>query len=92
MPCGATARSKSAGATEIYRIDSPPLTAHIQSTMRMGEHESNSVLDVGFTEEAGAFMQRLEGRFRHSADRESGPLRIMYGERNGVQIADQAAR
>jgi GH15 family glucan-1,4-alpha-glucosidase len=36
-------------------------------------------LRLGFTEEAGAFMQWLEGRFRHAADCESGPLQIMYG-------------
>jgi hypothetical protein len=28
---------------------------------------------------AGAFMNWLEGRFRHASDRESGPLLIMYG-------------
>jgi hypothetical protein len=38
-----------------------------------------ALLRLGFTEEAGAFMQWLERRFRHAADRESGPLQIMYG-------------
>jgi GH15 family glucan-1,4-alpha-glucosidase len=38
-----------------------------------------ALLRLGFTEEAGAFMQWLEGRFRFAADRESGPLQIMYG-------------
>ena len=38
-----------------------------------------ALLRLGFTEEAGAFMEWLEGRFRHAADRESGPLQIMYG-------------
>jgi GH15 family glucan-1,4-alpha-glucosidase len=38
-----------------------------------------ALLRLGFTEEAEAFMQWLEGRFRHAADRESGPLQIMYG-------------
>ena len=38
-----------------------------------------ALLRLGFTEEAGAFMSWLEGRFRHAADRESGPLQIMYG-------------
>jgi GH15 family glucan-1,4-alpha-glucosidase len=38
-----------------------------------------ALLRLGFTDEAGAFMQWLEGRFRHAADRESGPLQIMYG-------------
>src|SRR6266511_6052594 len=37
------------------------------------------LLRLGFTEEAGAFMEWLVGRFRHAADRESGPLQIMYG-------------
>jgi GH15 family glucan-1,4-alpha-glucosidase len=38
-----------------------------------------ALLRLGFTDEAGAFMQWLEGRFRHAADRDSGPLQIMYG-------------
>jgi GH15 family glucan-1,4-alpha-glucosidase len=38
-----------------------------------------ALLRLGFTDEADAFMQWLEGRFRHAADRESGPLQIMYG-------------
>jgi GH15 family glucan-1,4-alpha-glucosidase len=38
-----------------------------------------ALLRLGFTEEAGAFMQWLEGRVRHAGDRESGPLQIMYG-------------
>ena len=33
-----------------------------------------ALLRLGFTEEAGAFMEWLVGRFRHEADRESGPL------------------
>ena len=37
-----------------------------------------ALLRLGFTEEAGAFMNWLQGRFRY-ADRESGPLQIMYG-------------
>jgi GH15 family glucan-1,4-alpha-glucosidase len=37
-----------------------------------------ALLRLGFTEEAGAFMGWLQGRFRY-ADRESGPLQIMYG-------------
>ena len=36
-------------------------------------------LRLGFTEEAAAFMGWLEGRFRGAADRESGPLQVMYG-------------
>jgi len=38
-----------------------------------------ALLRLGFDEEAGAFMQWLEGRFRHAADRGSGPLQVMYG-------------
>jgi GH15 family glucan-1,4-alpha-glucosidase len=38
-----------------------------------------ALLRLGFTQEAGAFMQWLERRFRHAADRESGPLQVMYG-------------
>ena len=38
-----------------------------------------ALLRLGFTEEATAFMAWLVGRFRHAADRESGPLQIMYG-------------
>ncbi|HEX3245546.1 MAG TPA: glycoside hydrolase family 15 protein, partial [Chloroflexota bacterium] len=38
-----------------------------------------ALLRLGFTEEAGAFMNWLEGRFRYAADRKSGPLQIMYG-------------
>ena len=38
-----------------------------------------ALLRLGFTDEATAFMQWLEGRFRERADRESGPLQIMYG-------------
>jgi GH15 family glucan-1,4-alpha-glucosidase len=37
------------------------------------------LLRLGFTEEAGAFMQWLEQRLRHTGERESGPLQIMYG-------------
>jgi GH15 family glucan-1,4-alpha-glucosidase len=38
-----------------------------------------ALLRLGFTEEAGAYMQWLERRFRHPAGRESGPLQIMHG-------------
>ena len=38
-----------------------------------------ALLRLGFTEEAGRFMQWLEGRFRNGTGRESGPLQIMYG-------------
>ncbi|MET0758386.1 MAG: glycoside hydrolase family 15 protein [Mycobacterium sp.] len=38
-----------------------------------------ALLRLGFTEEAGAFMNWLAGRFRQTADRETGPLQVMYG-------------
>ena len=37
-----------------------------------------ALLRLGFTDEAGAFLNWLQGRFRY-ADRESGPLQVMYG-------------
>jgi choline dehydrogenase-like flavoprotein len=36
---------RKAGATEIYRMNWPPLILHVQSTMRMGLDPTNSVLD-----------------------------------------------
>lgn len=36
---------RAAGAKRILRLDWPPLILHVQSTMRMGQDESNSVLD-----------------------------------------------
>ena len=36
---------KAAGAKEVYRLGAPPLLVHIHSSMRMGERESDSVLD-----------------------------------------------
>jgi GH15 family glucan-1,4-alpha-glucosidase len=47
--------------------------------MRDAAFSLYALLRLGFTEEAGAFMGWLEGRFRDGADRESGPLQIMYG-------------
>jgi GH15 family glucan-1,4-alpha-glucosidase len=47
--------------------------------MRDAAFSLYALLRLGFTEEAGAFMQYLEGRIRLGADRESGPLQIMYG-------------
>ena len=38
-----------------------------------------ALLTLGFTDEAGAFMNWLVGRFRYASGRESGPLQIMYG-------------
>jgi choline dehydrogenase-like flavoprotein len=45
-----------AGATEIYRINWPPLILHVQSTMRMGLDHTNSVLDTGCE---ARFVKRL---------------------------------
>ncbi|HEY0485692.1 MAG TPA: GMC family oxidoreductase N-terminal domain-containing protein [Mycobacteriales bacterium] len=36
---------RGAGATTVYRIDWAPLILHVQSTMRMGESDRDSVLD-----------------------------------------------
>jgi choline dehydrogenase-like flavoprotein len=36
---------RAAGATEVMRLDWPPLILHVQSTMRMGADPANSVLD-----------------------------------------------
>jgi GH15 family glucan-1,4-alpha-glucosidase len=47
--------------------------------MRDAAFSLYALLRLGFTEEAAAFMQWLEGRFHYAADRESGPLQIMYG-------------
>ena len=38
-----------------------------------------ALLRLGFTEEAGAFMEWLSERFATAADRRVGPLQIMYG-------------
>jgi choline dehydrogenase-like flavoprotein len=37
---------RAAGATAVYRLNFPPWLFHINSTMRMGEDESTSVLDA----------------------------------------------
>src|SRR3954447_20245631 len=36
---------RAAGAKQIFRLDWPPLILHVQSTMRMGSSEDDSVLD-----------------------------------------------
>ena len=36
---------RAAGATEVIRLGWPPLILHVQSTMRMGQSQDNSVLD-----------------------------------------------
>lgn len=42
----ATAILRQAGATKVYRLDWPPLILHVQSTMRMGTSDADSVLDA----------------------------------------------
>ncbi|GAA1626492.1 GMC family oxidoreductase [Kribbella alba] len=37
---------RGAGAKKVYRVDWAPLILHVQSSMRMGESEQNSVLDA----------------------------------------------
>jgi len=37
---------RGAGATKVIRLDWPPLILHVQSTMRMGVSEADSVLDA----------------------------------------------
>lgn len=41
----AAALLRAAGATRVCRIDWPPLILHVQSTMRMGQSDADSVLD-----------------------------------------------
>jgi GH15 family glucan-1,4-alpha-glucosidase len=48
-----------------------------------------ALLRLGFTDEAEAFMQWLTGRFRHAADRDSGPLQIMYGIDGREELPEQ---
>jgi choline dehydrogenase-like flavoprotein len=36
---------RAAGARKVVRLDWPPLILHVQSTMRMGHRQSDSVLD-----------------------------------------------
>jgi GH15 family glucan-1,4-alpha-glucosidase len=38
-----------------------------------------ALLRLGFIDEAGAFLAWLQARIRQAAERESGPLQIMYG-------------
>jgi hypothetical protein len=42
----AAALLRAAGATRVHRMDWPPLILHVQSTMRMGSSETDSVLDA----------------------------------------------
>ncbi|HEY4938123.1 MAG TPA: GMC oxidoreductase [Actinomycetota bacterium] len=47
---------RAGGATEVHHIDWPPLILHVQSTMRMGLDESDSVLGVNAE---ARFVKRL---------------------------------
>jgi choline dehydrogenase-like flavoprotein len=42
----AAALLRGAGARKVYRLDWPDLILHVQSTMRMGQSEADSVLDA----------------------------------------------
>jgi GH15 family glucan-1,4-alpha-glucosidase len=57
--------------------------------MRDAAFSVYGLLRLGFTEEAGAFMQWLEARFRHAAHCESGPLQIMYGIDGRADLPEQ---
>jgi GH15 family glucan-1,4-alpha-glucosidase len=57
--------------------------------MRDAAFSLYGLLRLGFTDEAGAFMQWLEARFRHAADCESGPLQIMYGIDGREDLSEQ---
>jgi len=57
--------------------------------MRDAAFSVYGLLWLGFTEEAGTFMQWLEARFRHAADCESGPLQIMYGIDGRADLPEQ---
>jgi hypothetical protein len=57
--------------------------------MRDAAFSLYALLRLGFTEEAGAFMDWLEGRFRYAADRQSGPLQIMYGIDGREDLAEE---
>jgi GH15 family glucan-1,4-alpha-glucosidase len=57
--------------------------------MRDAAFSLYALLRLGFTEEAGAFMTWLEGRFRNAPDRESGPLQIMYGIDGREDLAEE---
>ena len=47
--------------------------------MRDAAFSLYALLRLGFTDEAGAFLEWLQARIRQAAERESGPLQIMYG-------------
>jgi GH15 family glucan-1,4-alpha-glucosidase len=47
-----------------------------------------ALLTLGFTEEAGAFMNWLQGRFQY-ANGDSGPLQIMYGIDGRADLSEE---
>jgi GH15 family glucan-1,4-alpha-glucosidase len=57
--------------------------------MRDAAFSLYALLRLGFTEEAGAFMEWLEGRFRDANGNESGPLQIMYGIDGRADLAEE---
>ncbi|MFI7298683.1 glycoside hydrolase family 15 protein [Streptomyces sp. NPDC050121] len=58
--------------------------------MRDAAFSLYALLRLGFTEEAGAFMEWLEQRFRHAADcGEEGPLQIMYGIDGRAELPEE---
>ncbi|MDX3246774.1 glycoside hydrolase family 15 protein [Streptomyces sp. ME18-1-4] len=58
--------------------------------MRDAAFSLYALLRLGFTEEAGAFMEWLEQRFRHAADcGEAGPLQIMYGIDGRAELPEE---
>jgi GH15 family glucan-1,4-alpha-glucosidase len=57
--------------------------------MRDAAFSIYALLRLGFTDEATAFMQWLEGRFRYTGNRESGPLQVMYGIDGREDLAEE---
>jgi GH15 family glucan-1,4-alpha-glucosidase len=58
--------------------------------MRDAAFSLYALLRLGFTEEAGAFMTWLEGRFRAAGgEHETGPLQIMYGIDGREELSEE---
>ncbi|MGX1160364.1 GH15 family glucan-1,4-alpha-glucosidase [Arthrobacter sp. SLBN-100] len=57
--------------------------------MRDAAFSVYALLRIGFTDEAVAFMQWLEGRFRYTEERESGPLQVLYGIDGREHLAEE---